>query len=65
MDGEEGPRSEFLGEKIPPRNGDSSKPTIKIIDKFNKTVVMTLTIPGFNQKCEVSYRINLIFYGRL
>ena len=54
MDGEEGPRSEFLGEKIPPRNGDSSKPTIKIIDKFNKTVVMTLTVPGFNQKCEVS-----------
>jgi len=58
VDGEEGPRSEFLGEKIPPRNGDSSKPTIKIIDKFNKTVVMTLTIPGFNQKCEVeSYQI--------
>jgi len=58
VEGEEGPRSEFLGEKIPPRNGDSSKPAIKIVDKFNKTVVMTLTIPGFNQKCEVeSYQV--------
>ena len=51
--GEEGPRTEAMGVRIPPRNGDRSKPRLSIDEKFNKTVVLSLSAPDFNSRCEV------------
>jgi len=52
----EGPKTEFVPSKIPPRVG--SKPVLEIDQKFNKTVVLSLKIPDFNRKCEVeSYNV--------
>ena len=52
--GEEGPRTEALAARIPPRNGDRSKPRLHIDEKFNKTVVFSLSAPDFNSRCEVN-----------
>ena len=52
--GEEGPRTEALATRIPPRNGDRSKPRLHIDEKFNKTVVLSLSAPDFNSRCEVN-----------
>ena len=52
--GEEGPRTEALATRIPPRNGDRSKPRLNIDEKFNKTVVLSLSVPDFNSRCEVN-----------
>ena len=54
VDGKEGPRTESLGARIPPRNGDRSKPRLNIDEKFNKTVVLSLSAPDFNSRCEVN-----------
>ena len=53
VDGVEGPKTEFLGDKVPPKNGDNSQPILKIEQKFNSTVIFLLKTPDFNQKCEV------------
>ena len=53
VEGKEGPRTEFQGVKIPPGNGDTSKPRLQIDQKFNTTVVLILSTPDFNSKCEV------------
>lgn len=53
VNGEEGPKTDFLGDKVPPKNGESSLPTIQIEQKFNTTVIFVLQTPDFNQKCEV------------
>ena len=53
VEGKEGPRTEFVDVKIPPGNGDTSKPRLQIDQKFNTTVVLILSTPDFNSKCEV------------
>jgi len=53
VNGEEGPKTDFLGDKVPPKNGESSLPTIQIEQKFNTSVIFVLQTPDFNQKCEV------------
>ena len=54
----EGPKTRFDAQKIPPRFG--SKPVLAIVQKFNKTVVLSLEIPDFNRKCEVYKIIDMI-----
>jgi len=51
--GEEGPKTEFLGDKVPPKNGDNSQPILDIEQKYNTTVIFLLKTPDFNQKCEI------------
>lgn len=53
VNGEEGPKTEFLGDKVPPKNGQKSQPKLEIEQKFNTTVIFLLQIPDFNQKCEI------------
>ena len=53
VDGEEGPKTEFLGDKVPPKNGVNSQPILDIEQKYNTTVIFLLRTPDFNQKCEV------------
>lgn len=54
----EGPKTEFIGEKVPPRNGKESTPSLHIYQKYNNTVELQLVSPDFNQKCEVeSYEL--------
>eukprot|EP00092_Neocalanus_flemingeri_P105865 GFUD01135762.1.p1 GENE.GFUD01135762.1~~GFUD01135762.1.p1 ORF type:complete len:785 (-),score=164.61 GFUD01135762.1:1070-3424(-) len=51
VNGEEGPKTELLGDKVPPKNGEG--PKLIIDDKFNSTVIFILETPDFNQKCEI------------
>ena len=60
--GEEGPKTEAMGARIPPRNGDRSKPRLSIDEKFNKTVVLSLSAPDFNSKCEVKHYFSREFH---
>ena len=53
VDDKEGPITEFLGDKVPPKNGDNSQPILDIEQKYNTTVIFLLKTPDFNQKCEV------------
>jgi len=53
VNGEEGPKTEFLGDKVPPKNGAQSQPKLIIDEKFNTTVVFLIQVPDFNQRCEV------------
>lgn len=53
VDGEEGPKTDFLGDKVPPKNGDNSQPILDIEQKFNTTVIFLLKTPDFNEKCEI------------
>jgi len=50
---EDGPKTEFLGDKSPPRNAAKSLHKLIIDEKFNTTVKFLLQAPDFNQKCEV------------
>ena len=61
----EGPRTEFLGGMLPPRFDERSKPSLSVLDKFNKTVVFQLNIPDINQHCQVRrklYILDLVLY---
>jgi len=58
VNGEEGPKTEFLGDKVPPKNGDKSQPILEIKETFNTTVIFLLKTPDFNHKCEIeSYHL--------
>jgi len=54
VNGEDGPKTEFLGDKVPPKNGAKSEPKLVIDQKFNTTVIFILETPDFNEKCEVA-----------
>ena len=47
----EGPRTEYIGEKVPPKDGD---PSLLISQKYNTTVELQLLSPDDNSKCQVS-----------
>ena len=53
MNDEEGPKTEFLGDKVPPKNGDKSHHKVIIEERYNTTVKFVLKAPEFNQKCKV------------
>jgi len=53
VEGKEGPRTEFLGDEVPPKNGDKSVPRILIESKSNSTVIFVLQAPEINEKCKV------------
>ena len=50
----EGPRTEYIGEKVPPKNGD---PSLHIAQKYNTTVELQLLSPDYNSKCQVSFQV--------
>lgn len=54
VNGEDGPKTEFLGDRVPPKNGAKSQPKLVIDQKFNTTVIFLLETPDFNEKCEVA-----------
>ena len=51
----EGPMTEYIGEKVPPKLGEESKPSLHISQKYNNTVELQLLSPDVNKKCEVSF----------
>ena len=54
VDDVEGDKSEVVEGKIKPLLTMASKPSLEITEKFNKTVMLTLSLPENNNKCEVS-----------
>merc|ERR1719153_1604534 len=61
---DEGPKTEFLGDRVPPKDGDKSHPKLIIEEKYNTTVKFILEAPLFNQKCEVEqYHVKYVNLG--